>query len=138
MPFFPRYPRIELERQGAPLPVEIALASHFLARLRGLMFAAPLPMGRGLLIVPCNSIHALFMRGRIEAVFLSKDFRVLKITPPIRPWVGMSGCPGAHAVLEWSVGEAARLGVREGMQLRWTKRSGNSAALARTDAAGAA
>jgi uncharacterized membrane protein (UPF0127 family) len=118
MPFFPRLPRIGFELQGAPLPVEIALADRFLARLRGLMFAAPLQVGRGLLIVPCNSIHALFMRGRIEAVFLSKDFRVLKIASPIRPWVGMSWCPGAHAVVEWSVGEAARLGVREGMQLQ--------------------
>ena len=126
MAFFPRLPRIELELQGKRLPVDIALADRFLARLRGLMFAAPLFAGRGLLIAPCNSIHALGMRGQFEAVFLSKDFRVLKIASPIRPWLGMSLCPGAHAVLEWAVGEAHRLGVREGMRLQWTKLTENS------------
>ncbi|MDR2259469.1 MAG: DUF192 domain-containing protein, partial [Azoarcus sp.] len=96
-----------------------ALAGSFFSRLRGLMLAAPLSPGRGLLIVPCNSIHALFMRGEFEAVFLSKDFRVLKIASPLRPWRGMSVCPGARAVLEWAVGEAASLGVREGARLHW-------------------
>jgi uncharacterized membrane protein (UPF0127 family) len=103
------------------LGTEIALADRFFSRLRGLMFAAPLLPGRGLLIVPCNSVHALFMRGGFEAVFLSKDFRVLRIASPLRPWWGLGVCPGAHAVLEWAVGEAARLGVREGACLKWTK-----------------
>ncbi|MDR2452000.1 MAG: DUF192 domain-containing protein, partial [Candidatus Accumulibacter sp.] len=62
MNFFPRLPRAGLELQGEPLAIEIALAGSFFSRLRGLMLAAPLSPGRGLLIVPCNSIHALFMR----------------------------------------------------------------------------
>jgi uncharacterized membrane protein (UPF0127 family) len=121
MDFFPRLPRIGLRLCGQPLAVEIALADGFLSRLRGLMFAPPLRPGRGLLIVPCNGIHAFFMRDEFEAVFLSKDDRVLRIASPIRPWWGMSLCPGARAVLEWRVGEAARLGVREGARLQWTK-----------------
>jgi hypothetical protein len=34
------------------------------------------------------------------------------------PWRGVSVCPGAWAVLEWHVGEAAGLGLREGSQLK--------------------
>jgi uncharacterized membrane protein (UPF0127 family) len=122
--FFPRLSRIELELHGQPLAVEVALADAFLSRLRGLMFAPPLRPGRGLLIVPCNGVHALFMRGEFEAVFLAKDDRVLRIASPIRPWRGMILCPGAYAVLEWRVGEAARLGVQEGARLQWTKLRG--------------
>ncbi|MDR2788799.1 MAG: DUF192 domain-containing protein [Candidatus Accumulibacter sp.] len=121
MGFFPRLPRVGLKLRDRPLSAEIALADGFFSRLRGLMFAAPPPPGRGMLIVPCNGIHALGMRGRFEAVFLSKDFRVLRIVSPIRPWLGVSVCPGAHAVLEWSVGEAARFGVCEGMRLQWSR-----------------
>jgi uncharacterized membrane protein (UPF0127 family) len=124
MNFLSRLPRIGLELNGQPLAVEIALADGFLSRLRGLMFAPPLHPGGGLLIVPCNGIHALFMRGEFEAVFLSKDGRVLRIASPIRPWRDVSLCPGAHAVLEWRVGEAVRLGVREGSCLQWTKPRG--------------
>ena len=126
MNFFARLPRVGLERDGEPLAVEIALAAGFFPRLRGLMFAAPLSPGRGLLIAPCNSIHALFMRGRFEAVFLSREFRVLRIATPIRPWLGMSVCLGARAVLEWAVGEAARLGVREGARLQLTSGRGEN------------
>lgn len=124
MNFFPHLPRVVLERDGEPLAVEIALADGFFPRLRGLMFAAPLSPGFGLLIAPCNGIHALFMRGPFEAVFLSRDFRVLKIASPIRPWRGLSVCLGACAVIEWAVGGAARLGITEGVSLKWTNRRG--------------
>jgi uncharacterized membrane protein (UPF0127 family) len=128
MSFFPHLPRVELELPGAPRGTEIVLAAGFLPRLRGLMFAAPLAPRRGMLIMPCNSIHALFMRARFEAVFLSRDFRVLKIATPLRPWLGWSVCPGAHAVLEWRVGEAASLGVQEGMRLKWARLPGDGEA----------
>jgi uncharacterized membrane protein (UPF0127 family) len=121
MPFFPRLPRVGLELQGQPLAIEIALAEGFFSRLRGLMFAPPLSPGYGLLLVPCHSIHALFMRGCFEAVFLAQDGRVLQIASPLRPWRGVSVCRGARAVLEWAVGEAACLGIREGAQLKWNE-----------------
>lgn len=126
MAFFAHLPRIALTHEGRLLGAEIALADRFPARLRGLMFVPPLPPGRGLLIVPCNGIHMLGMRGALEAVFLSTDGRVLKISPPLRPWRSVSLCPGAHAVLEWGVGEAAYFGLREGARLEWTKLNGEN------------
>ena len=118
MRFLPKLPRIELALEGQPLRAEIALASSFLARLRGLMLTGPMIPRRGLMIAPCNSIHTLGMCGPLEAVFLSKDLRVLKISPPLKPWRGVSACRGAWAVLEWPVGEAAYFGLRVGSQLK--------------------
>ena len=118
MRFLPDLPRIGLELEGCPLCAEIALAASFGARLRGLMMVAPLEPGQGLLIAPCSSIHMLGMRAPIEAVFLSKDLRVLKISPPLKPWRSISACPGAWAVLEWRVGESAHFGLRKGAQLK--------------------
>jgi len=118
MQFLPRRPRIKLELDGQPLGIDIVLAVSFLARLRGLILTGPMVPGRGLLIASCNSIHTLGMRGPIEAVFLSKELRVLKIASPLKPWRSLSVCLGAWWVLEWSVGEAARIGLRKGSQLQ--------------------
>lgn len=118
MPLLPKLPRIGLTLNGQPLGVDIALAAGFLSRLRGLICCGPsLPEHAGLLIAPCNSVHMLGMRWPLEAIFLSKDWRVLKIASPLRPWTSVSACPGAWAVLEWGVGQAARRGLREGAQL---------------------
>jgi len=118
MSFLPKLPRVKLALEDQPLDIDIALASRFLERLRGLILTGPVMPTRALMIAPCNSIHTLGMRGQLEAVFLSKDLRVLKISPPLKPWRGMSICPGAWAVLEWRVGEAAYLGLRQGSQLK--------------------
>jgi len=118
MEFLPKLPRIGLELEGQPLNIEIALASSFLSRLRGLILTGPMTPGRGLMIAFCNSVHTFGMRGPIEVVFLSKDLRVLKISSPLRPWRSVSACFGAWAVLEWCVGEADNFGLREGSQLK--------------------
>ncbi|MDR2001302.1 MAG: DUF192 domain-containing protein [Zoogloeaceae bacterium] len=124
MSFLPHLPRTGLELEGRRLPVDVALASTFLARLRGLMLSDPIAPACGLLIVPCNSIHTLGIRGALEAVFLSKKMQVLKISSPLKPWRSLSACSGAWAVLEWRVGEAANFGLREGSQLKQVSAGG--------------
>ncbi|MDR2689881.1 MAG: DUF192 domain-containing protein [Azoarcus sp.] len=123
MNFLPRLPRVELSLDGEPLDADIALASSILSRFRGLMLTARPEMGRGLLLVPCSSIHMLGMCYPLEAVYLSKDFRVLKISRGLPPWMGISGCLGARAVLEWLPGNAAHFGVRVGQHLHWRRRA---------------
>jgi len=117
MSFLPKLPRMGLGCGGERLEVELAQARRFFARLRGLVLAGPLGRGEGLLIAPCNSIHTLWMGGPIEAVFISKDWRVLKITSALKPWRGLAGCRRAWGVIEWQPGQAARFGLREGAQL---------------------
>ena len=92
------------------------LAEPPLARLRGLLGRSDLPAGEGLLLRPAGSIHTAFMRFPIDAVFLDRADRVLKVAHELPPW-RMAGCRGARAVLELPAGEAAKQGLRAGVSL---------------------
>ena len=94
--------------------LQLEIADGFFARLLGLMGRKKLPQGQGLLIVPCNSIHMLFMRFSIDAVYVDENYAVKKIARNLRPWLGISLCFGAHAVIELPAGDADRLGLNVG------------------------
>jgi uncharacterized protein len=53
------------------------------------------------------------MRFPIDAVFLDRDLRVLRVAADLKPWRA-AGCRGARAVLELTAGESERRGVRPG------------------------
>jgi hypothetical protein len=57
-----------------------------------------------------------FMRFPIDAVFLDRDLRVVKVASDLRPWRA-AGSRGAKAVLEIPAGEASRRGLTVGDQL---------------------
>ena len=63
----------------------------------------------GLLIAPCNSIHMLFMRFSIDAIFIDKEFRIKKIVKNLKTWIGFAVCFNAWGVIEMNAGEADRL-----------------------------
>ena len=92
------------------------IADRFGPRLRGLLGRRSIGSDEGILIRPAGSIHMFFMRFAIDAVFLDSDDVVLDVVSPVRPW-RVAGCRGAKAVLELAEGEAARRGVRVGMQM---------------------
>ena len=54
---------------------DCAIADSLFTRFMGLMGRKTLVQGTGLLITPCNSIHMLFMRFPIDAVFLSSGMK---------------------------------------------------------------
>ena len=89
-------------------PLHLELADSFWERFRGLMLRERLPEGTGLYIVPCNSIHMLFMRFSIDAVFLDKEGKIVKLARSLPPWIGMSIALGAEGVLELPVGTIER------------------------------
>ena len=45
----------------------------------------PLP-GEGMLILRCNAIHTFFMSYPIDAVFLDRNDRIVKVVRGIKPW----------------------------------------------------
>lgn len=92
----------------------VHLATTFWQRFCGLMLRRPLPPATALLIAPCNSIHMCFMRFAIDAVYLDKQGRILKIARHLRPWLGLSACWHAHSVLEMTAGQADALGLQKG------------------------
>jgi uncharacterized membrane protein (UPF0127 family) len=93
-----------------------SLADSPVARMRGLLGRDGLEQGEGLLLQPASSIHTLFMRFPIDAVFLDKALVVLGIEDAIVPWRAAS-LRGAKAVLELPAGESARRGLAVGDQL---------------------
>ena len=92
------------------------LAETPLARLRGLLGRSGLASGEGLLLRPAGSIHTAFMRFSIDAVFLDRADRVVKVAAALRPWRA-AACRGARSVLELPAGEAARRGLRPGVSI---------------------
>lgn len=92
-------------------------ARTFLARFRGLQLKKELPLGHGLLIMPCNSIHMFFMRFSIDAVFIDSDSRVVYIEEDIRPWRVSKIVRNAKSVLELPTGTVSATDTRVGDQL---------------------
>jgi uncharacterized membrane protein (UPF0127 family) len=97
--------------------LEIAVAASFAERGRGLLGRAGLDFDEGLLIVPCSSIHTMFMRFPIDAVFLDRQGLVTNVAVHVPPWRLAWGGRGAHACLELAAGGAARHGFRVGQKL---------------------
>ncbi|MEO8539672.1 MAG: DUF192 domain-containing protein [bacterium] len=82
-------------------------AHGVVSRTRGLMFRKALGAGEALDIRPCGSIHMMFMRFPIDAVFYNKENRVTKVARNVRPWTGIAmGGKGAHGVIEMRAGSA--------------------------------
>jgi len=98
--------------------LKIEKADTFWKRLIGLIGRKNLAPCTGMLIAPCHSIHMLFMRFSIDAVFIDKDFRIKKIVPNIKPWCGLAFCFDAWAVIELNAGEAFRLKLAIGQTLK--------------------
>ncbi len=74
-------------RTGLPLAERTRATRGPWDRMRGLLARAPLGVGEGLLIAPCNGIHTVGMRYAIDVVFIDRDGRVLRVTralPPLR------------------------------------------------------
>jgi uncharacterized protein len=110
---------IRLEHQdGRAVCERCTLADKPLKRMRGLLGRRSLDAGEGLLLRPAGSIHTLFMRFPIDAVFLDRERRVVKVVPGLRPWRTAAG-HGARSVLELPAGQARERAVREGDVLRW-------------------
>jgi uncharacterized membrane protein (UPF0127 family) len=84
-------------------------------RMRGLLGSEPEP-GYGLWLRPANSIHMFFMRFAIDAVFLDRDDRVVRIAHDLAPW-RMAFARGSRSVLEVGAGECLRRGIAVGDQL---------------------
>ncbi|HMS58714.1 MAG TPA: DUF192 domain-containing protein [Tepidiformaceae bacterium] len=110
--------RVTVERTGAVLASDLRVASSAWARFRGLMLVSKLGPGAGLDIRPCGSIHMMFMRFAIDAVFYDSDGRVTKVSRGVRPWIGIAfGGRGAKGVIELPRGAAAF--VERGHQLEF-------------------
>jgi hypothetical protein len=94
----------------------LVMGSSFLQRFRGLMGRRSLPEGEGLYLAT-SSIHMMFMRFPIDALFLSGEDakgarRVVGIRENLPPWRGIvMPVRGAKGVVELRAGTLASRGV---------------------------
>jgi uncharacterized membrane protein (UPF0127 family) len=104
---------------GRVLVPNVAVSKAFgRGNAKGLLGRDGIAAGDGLLLSdPLGMIHMFFMRFPIDAVFLTSDLRVVRVAAGLRPWrVARAG--GARRILEIGAGEADRLGIQAGDQLR--------------------
>jgi len=105
--------KISNERDGQELGSRIRVAGSFWQRFRGLMLADEPAAGEGLLLSPCNSIHMMFMKFAIDAVFLDASNRIVALYEGLQPWVGVSGWHrDVSSVLELKSGTIQKTGIR--------------------------
>jgi uncharacterized protein len=113
--------RVTNQTSGKLLADQIERADSFTTRFKGLMGVNDLPIGHGLHIVPCNSIHTFFMRLDIDAVFLDKVFSVVEVSHSMAPWRLGKIYFKAHSVLELRSGTAKASGLAVADVLRFEK-----------------
>ena len=106
-----------LNSDGKVVVRSLEVARSLQSRIRGLLGRDRLPCGEALLIERCRSIHMFGMRFAIDAVFLDREMRILRIVSELRPWQLACGPRQSLAVLELAAGEAARLGLAPGNKL---------------------
>jgi hypothetical protein len=68
------------------LGVRAKVARTFAERAKGLIGTKDLAPGEGMLILRCNCIHTFFMSFAIDATFLDREDRIVKVVRGIRPW----------------------------------------------------
>ncbi len=98
------------------------LALSWKDRLVGLMGRRALGPGEGLVILPCESIHTMWMRFPIDAIFVDPRNVVVKTCPSVVPFRFRFGGWAAHAVIEGTPGMIDRSGTRVGDQIEVRER----------------
>jgi uncharacterized protein len=105
-----------LREDGAIVCERCTVAATLFRRMKGLLGRSELGTGEGMLLRPAGSIHTLFMRFPIDAVFLDRELVVQKVASDVKPW-RLVFARRARSVLELAAGEAERRGIAAGQRL---------------------
>lgn len=106
--------------------LNLRIAGTFFSRLRGLMLAAPLELGHGMLLLGCTSIHTGFMRQTIDVVYLDGFGVITGCVAYLKAWRlshagGVGGSvvagTGPRHTLELAAGSIAELKIVPGDSL---------------------
>jgi len=108
--------------------VELAVTRR--TRRKGLLGRDELPSSTGMVLAPCCSIHTAFMRFPIDAAFVSRGGKVLKMVHGLKAW-RMALSPRAYAVVELPAGTLRRRGVAAGDRLSFVQRTVDARSAAR-------
>jgi len=93
-----------LKKSDIPFFSSVELADRLFERMKGLIGRRSLPVGRAILLRPCNSIHTMLMRFHIDVIFLNKNGEVLRIVKDLPPCRFAFGGKNARSALEMKTG----------------------------------
>jgi uncharacterized membrane protein (UPF0127 family) len=110
--------RVKNVTRGTVLGDSVTSARTSNERQTGLLKHRGLDSGFGLWIVPCEGIHTFFMKFTIDVVYITREKRVRKVVPNLRPW-RISFCLPAHSVIEFPAGVIASTRTECGDQLEF-------------------
>lgn len=102
---------------------QLLVADNYFSRFLGLQFRRELPIGQGLILVPCPSIHTFFVRFPMDVAFLDRAGCVVDVRSALKPWRIAVPSLEAYAVLELPAGQ---LLVKPGQHLRLQAQSDGS------------
>ena len=127
-------PRMALvnQRTDEALADRIELAVTRNDRRKGLLGRDVFETSSALIIAPCFSIHTMFMRFDIDAVFVDDDGRAVKVVQGMGPW-RIAVQPFAHAVVELPAGSLRDRPVDVGDRLYLVNSSGERVGLSVAD-----
>lgn len=95
---------VSLTKSGIALFSSVEMADGFFSRMKGLLGRQSLPVGKAILLTPCNSIHTLLMKFHIDVIFLSKNGEILKIVKDLSPNRFAFGGKNARSAIEMETG----------------------------------
>jgi uncharacterized membrane protein (UPF0127 family) len=104
-------------RSDETIASEVELALSRTDRRRGLLGRTTFDSAAALVISPCWSIHTAFMKFAIDAVFVDRNGRAIRIVRNLGPW-RIAVAARAHAVIELPAGSLAGQGLRIGDEIR--------------------
>ena len=115
-----RYVRVVNETRATVLAERCRVARSLRHRTVGLLATPEVAVGEGLWIERAPSIHMLFMRYPIDAVFVDRNKRVVRVAAHLRPWRIVPWVPGAADCIELRAGSAEAANTRAGDTLSTT------------------
>ena len=98
--------------------VELAVTRR--SRRNGLLGRDSLPSSGGMVLAPCFSIHTAFMRFPIDAAFVNRGGKVVKMVHELRAW-RVATSLRAYAVVELPAGTLRRRDVASGDRLYFVR-----------------
>jgi uncharacterized membrane protein (UPF0127 family) len=96
---FPHW-QIVHRSSGRLIVGRLEIADRPWSRLLGWQYRRRPPIGSGLLIIPCRSVHTCFVRFPLDLVGLDAEGCIAGFRPAIRPWRAVWLPRTVHAVLE--------------------------------------
>jgi uncharacterized membrane protein (UPF0127 family) len=107
------YVKVRNATRNIVLGQKVRPASSFVDRAIGLLTTPSLGAGEGLWLKPCASIHTLFMRYPIDALFLDTEGFVLG-RQTLHPWRFSKWFAHTRSVVELAAGALEPTGTKAG------------------------